>query len=138
MMKTIFVGLMLLFSLALPGHTETVDPCRPDPDPNSPEGLRLEKTYQFNHQGKSYRLIWLRSYADGTGSFCLAQGKTMKPIVDKYIGDSAVDRLDRLSAQVFTFQVHDGNGNNVPHMKYRLDLSNPQQPKVTLLKKWRE
>jgi hypothetical protein len=129
--KTIFVGLMLLFSLALPGHTEISEACRPS------EGWDLGKTYRFNHQGKSYRLIWFRGI-DGTGSFCLALGNTAQPIVDKYIGDSFVDRLDQLSARVFTFQVHDGNGNNVPVRKYRLDLSNPQRPKVTLLKQWRE
>jgi hypothetical protein len=131
MMKTIFVSLMLLFSLALPGHAEISEACRPS------EVWELRKTYRFNHQGKSYRLIWFGS-GDGSGSLCLAQGNTAQPIVDKYTGDSLVTGLDRLSAQVFTFQVHDGNGNNVPARKYRLDLSNPRQPKVTLLKQWRE
>jgi hypothetical protein len=136
-MKTIFVGLTLLFALALPGHTETFDGLDANCRPNSPEEWKLEKTYQFSHQGKSYRLIWSRTQ-DASGSFCLAQGKNVQPIAAKYLGDYYVDRLDRLSAQVFTFQVHDGNGNNVPVRKYRLDLSNPQRSKVTLLRQWRE
>lgn len=135
-MKTIFVGLTLLCSLALPGYAETFDGLDNTCRPSSQGEWKLEKTYQFSHQGKSYRLIW-SSFGDGTGSLCLVQGKTAQPIAEKYL-DAFVNRLDRISAKVFTFQVSDGNGTNVPVKKYRLDLSNPQKPKVTLLKQWRE
>jgi hypothetical protein len=134
-MKVISIGLLLVLSLALPSHAQAFDEnCRP----NSSEEWSLKKTYEFTYQGKAYKLIWSQMSPYGDGSFCLAQGKTIQPIATKYINTYAVDRLDRLSPQVFTFQVHDGNGTNVPVRKYRLDLSNPQQPKVKLLKQWRE
>lgn len=138
-MKVISIALLLLLSLVVPSHTATAEGLGEQcpPNPSASDGWKIEKTYQFTHQGKAHKLIWWRS-TDAGGYFCLVQGKTTKLVADKYLGDYYVDRIDRLSPQLFTFQTHDGNGTNVPFKKYRLDLSNPQQPKVTLLKQWRE
>jgi hypothetical protein len=66
----------------------------------------------------------------------LASSRSLKPIAVKYWSREFIDRLDRVSSKVFTFQVHQGNGTPSPTFKYRLDLNNPDQPRVTLMKKW--
>jgi hypothetical protein len=74
--------------------------------------------------------------SDGSGSICLTQSKSSRPIGLKYWESEFIDRVDRVSAKVFTFQVHEGNGSPTPTKKYRLNLSNPQQPQISLLKSW--
>jgi hypothetical protein len=135
--KVIPLCLVLLTTLSLPSLAQTSGGFDSNCRPASQEDWPVKQTYNFSHQGKSYKLIWSQS-VDGTGFFCLAQGNSARPIADKFTGDSFVDRLDRVSAKVFTFQIHDGNGNNAPYKKYRLNLENPQQPKITLIKKWVE
>ncbi len=104
------------------------------PDPNTPDGWKIEKSFSFNEQGKNYKLVYLRSF--DSGSICLVQGEYSKPIGLKYWESEFIDAVDRVSAKVFTFQVHEGNGSPTPTKKYRLNLSNPQKPQITLLKSW--
>ncbi len=105
------------------------------PAPTGDEEWTIEKTFQFSEQGKNYKLI-LSKMIDGSGSICLLQGKFSKPIGLKYWESEFIDGVDRVSAKVFTFQVHEGNGTPTPTKKYRLNLTQPQNPQITLLKKW--
>jgi hypothetical protein len=107
--------------------------CRPAP--NAPEEWLIKRTYKFTDRGKNYKLIY-SSTMDGGGSICLMEGKSAKPLGLKYWKDEYLDRVDFLKTKVFTFQIHQGNGNNVPYKKYRLDLTQPQSPKVTLVREW--
>jgi hypothetical protein len=95
----------------------------------------VEKSFSFSDRGTSYQLVFSRTN-DGTGSLCLAKGKTGKKVALQYWNGEYIDRLDRVSTKVFTFQVHQGNGNNSPTAKYRLNLTQPQNPQVSLMKKW--
>jgi hypothetical protein len=99
------------------------------------DGWTIDKTFPFTDQGKNYKLVLSRTI-DGSGSICLTQGKSNRPIGLKYWESEFIDRVDRVSAKVFTFQVHEGNGSPTPTKKYRLNLSNPQQPQISLLKSW--
>jgi hypothetical protein len=96
---------------------------------------RTVKKYPFSVRGKSYTLIY-SAFVDGSGSLCLARPRSIKPIAAKYWSREFIDRLDRVSPKVFTFQVHQGNGTPSPTFKYRLDLNHPEQPQVRLIKKW--
>jgi hypothetical protein len=106
--------------------------CKPAP---SSDEWTIVKTFSFADQGKNYKLVLSRTI-DGSGSICLTQGKSSRPIGSKYWESEFIDRVDRVSAKVFTFQVHEGNGSPTPTKKYRLNLSNPQQPQISLLKSW--
>jgi hypothetical protein len=105
------------------------------PAPTAPDEWTIEKTFPFADQGKNYKLVLSRTI-DGSGSICLTQGKSSRPIGLRYWESEFIDGVDRVSAKVFTFQVHEGNGNPTPTKKYRLNLSNPQQPQISLLKSW--
>jgi hypothetical protein len=95
----------------------------------------VEKNFRFSDRGKAYQLVFSRT-TDGSGSLCLVQGGSGKPVGLKYWQSEYIDQVERVSAKVFTFQIHQGNGNNSPTAKYRLNLSQPQNPQITLLKKW--
>jgi hypothetical protein len=105
------------------------------PAPNAPEEWTIEKTFSFTEQGKNYKLV-LSKTIDGSGSICQVQGKYSKPMGLKYWESEFIDRVDRVSSKVFTFQVHEGNGGPFPTKKYRLNLSNPQKPQIALLRSW--
>jgi hypothetical protein len=105
------------------------------PASSTAEEWMIEKTFQFSDQGKNYKLV-LSKTIDGSGSICLLQGKSRRPVGLKYWESEFIDGVDRVSAKVFTFQVHEGNGNPTPTKKYRLNLSRPENPQITLLKKW--
>jgi hypothetical protein len=107
--------------------------CRPAP--NAPEEWLIKRTYKFADRGKNYKLIYSTTH-DGVGTICLFQGKSAKPVGLKYWKDEYIDRVDFVKNKVFTFQIHQGNGNNTPYKKYRLDLTQPQSPKVTLVREW--
>jgi hypothetical protein len=103
--------------------------------PTSPDQWTIDKTFPFADQGKNYKLVLSRTI-DGSGSICLTQGKSSRPIGLKYWESEFIDGVDRVSAKVFTFQVHEGNGSPTPTKKYRLNLAQPQNPQITLLKSW--
>jgi hypothetical protein len=105
------------------------------PAPTADEEWTIEKTFQFSDQGKNYKLV-LSKTIDGSGSICLLQGKSSRPMGLKYWESEFIDGVDQLSSKIFTFQIHEGNGNPTPTKKYRLNLTQPQNPKITLLKKW--
>jgi hypothetical protein len=105
------------------------------PAPTAPDEWTINKAFTFADQGKNYKLVLSRTI-DGSGSICLTQGKSSRPIGLKYWESEFIDGVDRVSAKVFTFQVHEGNGNPTPTKKYRLNLSNPKQPQISLLKSW--
>lgn len=139
MSTTLFViTLTLTSNLAAVGEVSRLnDKCQVQPARDNQEGWATRRSYQFLAQGQSYKLIYSAAQ-DGTGALCLSQGNTFQPLATKYWYGEYIDRLDRVQGSIFTFQVHQGNGNNVPVKKYRLDLSNPRQPKVKLLKQWME
>jgi hypothetical protein len=103
--------------------------------PTAPEEWTIEKIFRFTHQGNSFKLVYSRT-VDAGGSLCLITGKSANPVGAKYWQSEYIDRVDRVSAKIFTFQIHQGNGNNTPVKKYQLDLTRPQGPKVVLLKEW--
>jgi hypothetical protein len=137
-MKAIPICLVLLTTLSIPTRAETFNGL----DRNcclialsQEDGRTIKKAYSFSHQGKSYKLV-LYQDGTGTGNLSLEQGKSKRSIANNFTDPGFIYQLNRVSAKVFTFQVREGNGDNVPVKKYRLNLENPQQPKVTLIKKW--
>lgn len=98
-----------------------------------PAGWVQRRSFNFVARGKSYKLIHSATI-DGSGSLCLVSGKSAKPV--GYKPNWYLDKVDRVSDRVFNVQIHDGNGNNAPTIKYRLDLTQPQNPQVKVLKQW--
>jgi hypothetical protein len=101
--------------------------------PKDPAEWVQRQSFKFVERGKSYKLIHSATL-DGSGSLCLVSGKSAKPV--GYKPDWYLDRVERVSDRVFNVQIHDGNGNNAPTIKYRLDLTQPQNPQVKVLKQW--
>jgi hypothetical protein len=103
------------------------------PAPTSLEEWTVRQTFRFTNRGKSYRLVW-SSTIDGGGSLCSIGGKSPQPV--GYNRGWYLDRVARISDRVFVVKIHDGNGNNTPAIKYRLDLSQPENPQTKILKRW--
>ncbi|PSB41043.1 hypothetical protein [Chamaesiphon polymorphus] len=106
---------------------------RCQPAPTAPEQWTIRQTFNFTDRGKSYKLVY-SSTNDGSGSLCLLQGTSAKSV--SYKPNWYLDRVERGSAKVFNVQIHDGNGNSSPTIKYRLNLTQPQNPQFTVLKQW--
>jgi hypothetical protein len=105
--------------------------------PTDPAEWKIEKTFQFNSGHRAYRLIHSRTL-DASGSICLGAAGSLRPVGTKYWQNAYLDRVDRLSPRIFTFQIHIGNGTPTIYRKYKLDLSRPQRPKITFIKTWTE
>jgi hypothetical protein len=107
----------------------TVAPLSSNPD----ENWKMEKTFQFTDRGTAYKLVYSWQLPDST-SLCLLDGKTATPV--GYQQGWYIDKVVRVRAKLFDVQIHDGNGSNVPAIKYRIDFGQPQKPKVKILRKW--
>jgi hypothetical protein len=135
-MKTISI-LIAIACTALPNailaaeFTGLNDRCQPAP--TAPEEWTIRQTFNFTDRGKAYQLVHSATL-DGGGSLCLLEGKSARLV--GYKSGWYLDRVDRVSAKVFNVQIHDGNGNNTPTIKYRLNLTQPQNPQVKVLKQW--
>ncbi len=105
--------------------------------PTAPEEWKIEKIFRFNSVGRAYRLIHSRTQ-DGGGSICVGTGRSLRPIGAKHWQNEYLDQVAQISNRVFTFQIHIGNGTPTIYRKYRLDLTRPQQPKITFLRTWTE
>ncbi len=113
------------------GLNEQCQSVRPAQDPD--ENWNMEKTFDFSDRGKSYKLVYSWQLPDST-SLCLLEGKTVRPIIFKQ--GAYIDKVERVRVKLFNVQIHEGNGNNVPATKYQLNLGQPQQPKIKVLKRW--
>ncbi len=113
------------------GLNEECKSVPPAQDPD--ENWKMEKTFDFVDRGKSYKLVYSWQLPDST-SLCLVEGKTATPIVLKE--GAYIDKVERVRVKLFNVQIHEGNGNNVPATKYQLDLGQPKNPKVKVLKRW--
>lgn len=100
---------------------------------NPDDNWKMEKTFQFTDRGTAYKLVYSWALPDRT-SLCLLDGKTATPV--GYQPSWYIDKVVRVRAKLFDVQIHDGNGSNVPALKYRIDFGKPQQPKVRILRKW--
>jgi hypothetical protein len=114
------------------GLNEECKSVPPDQDPD--ENWNMEKTFDFSDRGKSYRLVYSWKLPEST-SLCLIEGKTATPIIFKQ-GAYYIDKVERVRVKLFNVQIHEGNGNNVPATKYQLNLGQPQNPKLKVLKRW--
>jgi hypothetical protein len=97
------------------------------------ENWKMENKFKFTDRGRAYELVYSWKLPDST-SLCLLTGTSATPMFSK--PGAYIDRVDRVRGKIFTFQIHEGNGNKVPATKYRLDLSQPQNPKLKVLKRW--
>jgi hypothetical protein len=113
------------------GLNEQCQSVPPAQDPD--ENWNMEKTFDFVDRGKSYKLVYSWRLPDST-SLCLVEGKTAVPLI--YKEGAYIDKVERVRVKLFNVQIHEGNGNNVPATKYQLNLSQPQNPKVKVLKRW--
>ncbi len=110
------------------------DKCTAPPLSSNPdENWKAEKTFQFTDRGTSYKLVYSWQLPDST-SLCLVSGKTAVPLV--YKEGAYIDKVERVRVKLFNVSIHEGNGSNVPATKYQLDLGQPQNPRVKVLKRW--
>ncbi len=112
------------------------DACKSVPPDQAPEqNWEMKKTFDFVDRGKSYKLVY-SAHIDST-SLCLVEGKIATPIVfKKDVYSYVVSKVERVGAKLFTVQIHEGNGPDAPNTKYQLDLGQPQNPKIKVLKRW--
>jgi hypothetical protein len=140
-MHKIILAALLSTSIILPSNAAVTgglnEKCQLQPIRGEQTEWQIRRRYQFRARGQSYTLVFSAAQ-DGSGSLCLSHGNTFRPIATPYWDVAYIDRVDRVQESIFTFQIHQGNGDNVPVKKYRLDLSNPRQPKIKLIKQWIE
>ncbi|WP_427158914.1 hypothetical protein ACQFX9_23520 [Aliinostoc sp. HNIBRCY26] len=117
-------------------------------DSNCQRNQRLEEsdrftlTYkaEFQTQGKTY---WLYSgqYIDGSPVVCISRPgfREAKPVNLQQLQSGYVDKIskDPRNRTAFLVTVRYGNGSNVPTTQYRLNLSAPNQPRITRLRSWK-
>lgn len=104
------------------------------PVQDSEQNWEMKKTFDFVDRGKSYKLV--HSWFVDSSSLCLVEGKTATPIVfKKDVYSYFVSKVERVGAKLFTVQIHEGNGPDAPHTKYQLDLGQPKNPKIKVLKR---
>ncbi|MEC4806780.1 MAG: hypothetical protein SAJ12_24195 [Jaaginema sp. PMC 1079.18] len=93
---------------------------------------------QFVVNGNTYWL-YVANYGDGSAKFCVS-----KPdFVDtKFINASEINgqfiefiEQEGRNSPIFRVQVREGANVNVPFINYRLDLSNPDQPVTTFIRR---
>jgi hypothetical protein len=104
------------------------------------------KSLSFSVQGRSYTLIELNKANPanlklGSASFCLVQGGSPKPlkIFQTHMGvelteEGGIYNFKKLSGGVFTVQFTYDTNSTTNFKRYQIDVSNPSNTKITLLK----
>ncbi len=112
-----------------------------DKDCRRNQQLQVDKftifnTNEFTANGQKY-LFYAGRYQDGAVIFCISKPNFSQPkvlnaekiqrqFIDKIVGDPN-------NKTAFIIAVRNGNGPGATTINYRLDLSNPDRPKVTSL-----
>ncbi|MEC4803247.1 MAG: hypothetical protein SAJ12_22315 [Jaaginema sp. PMC 1079.18] len=76
---------------------------------------------------------------DGSVQFCISQPDFVNPSVINAdeISNQFIESINQVSNNnpIFTVQVREGQNNNSPFINYRLNLSNPNRPVITLIRR---
>ncbi|MBU6186117.1 MAG: hypothetical protein KGQ16_06790 [Cyanobacteria bacterium REEB444] len=102
--------------------------------------FRVDFRRNIESDGQRYWFAMAR-YADGAAIFCLtrpnyAQGKLIAVPQLQHNFIEEIKQENRESS--FLVTVRHGNGWQVPMTQFRLNLDSPLQPKITMLKQWRD
>jgi hypothetical protein len=142
-MNKLWMGLMAASILGV-GHSTPLQAAefnglneKCQPAPTAPEEWKIENTFKFQSGNRTYRLVYSRTQ-DAGGSLCFGTGQSLRPVGAQYWQGEYVDRVTQLRNRVFMFQIHEGNGNPITNRQYKLDLTRPRNPKITLIKTWVE
>lgn len=100
------------------------------------EKFTIFSTNEFTANGQKY-LFYAGRYQDGAVLFCISKPNFNEPKVlnAEKIQRQFIDKIVRNpnNKTAFIIAVRNGNGPGATTTNYRLDLSNPDRPKVTSL-----
>ncbi|MCF4967986.1 hypothetical protein [Nostoc sp. CMAA1605] len=78
---------------------------------------------------------------DGSPVVCISRPgfREAKPVNLQQLQSGYVDRIskDPRNRTAFLVTIRYGNGSNLPTTQYRLNLSAPNQPRLTILRSWK-
>lgn len=136
---SILAGSLISFSKPVIAGEVLVDKrCRRNSRLPDSEGALVNYQSKFKAYFQSYWLSAAR-YQDGTYILCLSKPdfKEPKPLNASQIQNQFIRKIVKTSNSntVFIVTVAEGNGSRVPLTEYHLNLSNPNQPRVTRLRK---
>lgn len=136
---SILTGSLVSFSKSVIAGEVLVDNrCRRNSRLPHSEGALVNYQSKFKAYFQSYWLSAAR-YQDGTYILCLSKSdfKEPKPLNASQLQNQFIRKIVKSPNRntVFVVTVAEGNGSRVPLTEYQLNLSNPNQPRVTRLRR---
>lgn len=136
---SILTGSLVSFSKSVIAGEVLVDNrCRRNSRLPNSEGALVNYQSEFKTYFQRYWLSAAR-YQDGAYILCLSKPdfKEPKPLNASQLQNQFIRKIVKASNSntVFIVTVAEGNGSRVPLTEYHLNLSNPNQPRVTRLRK---
>lgn len=136
---SILTGSLVSFSKSVVAGMILVDDrCRPNSRLPESGGAFVNYQSEFKSNRQTYWFSAAR-YQDGAYILCLSKPnfKEPQPLKASQLQNQFIRKIVKApnSNTVFVVTVAEGNGSRVPLTEYQLNLSNPNQPSVTRLRK---
>lgn len=136
---SVLTGSLASFSKsAVAGMILVDDRCRPNSRLPESDGAFVNYQSEFKANRQTY-LFSAARYQDGAYILCLSKPnfKEPQPLKVSQLQNQFIRKIAKApnSNTVFVVTVAEGNGSRVPLTEYQLNLSNPNQPSVTRLRR---
>ena len=99
-------------------------------------GFRVDYKDIFSINSRDY-LFFVARYGDGGGIFCVSKLNHMNgnPVGVPSIQNNFVSDIMRVKGKpVYKFNIIDGNGRGASSTRFRLDMRNPDSPKIKVIR----
>ncbi len=131
-------SLVSSFNVAIAGMVLLDERCQPNSKLPESDGALVNYQSEFKVNRQTYWLSAAR-YQDGAALLCISKPnfKEPQPLKASQLQNQFIRKIVKSpnSNTVFVVTVAEGNGSRVPLTEYQLNLSNPNQPSVTRLRK---
>jgi hypothetical protein len=136
---TVLTGSLVSFSKSvIAGEFLLDDRCRPNSRLPESDAAFLSYQWEFKANRQTYWFLAAR-YQDGAYLLCFSKPnfKEPQPLKVSQLQNQFIRKIVKApnSNTVFVVTVAEGNGSRVPLTEYQLNLSNPNQPSVTRLRR---
>jgi hypothetical protein len=136
---SVLTGSLVFFSKSVVAGMVLVDDrCRPNSRLPESDGAFVNYQSEFKSNRQTYWFSAAR-YQDGAVILCLSKPnfKEPQPLKVSQLQNQFIRKIVKApnSNTVFRVTVAEGNGSRVPLTEYQLNLSNPNQPSVTRLRR---